>query len=77
MRGADSSSLLVSAILLCLGSRSVSGADALPDWLAAAGRVDIGHFGDGSEAVVIGQWTDFTADASGKFASARIPLTSL
>ena len=42
-------------------------ADSVPDWLAAAGRVDLGHFGDGSAAVVVGEWTDFTVDATGKF----------
>jgi hypothetical protein len=39
----------------------------VPDWLAAASRVDLGHFGDGSAAVVVSEWTDFTVDATGKF----------
>jgi hypothetical protein len=29
--------------------------------------VDLSHFGDGSAAVVVGEWTDFTVDATGKF----------
>jgi hypothetical protein len=45
----------------------VSGADAMPDWLAAANRTDVGLFGNGSAAVVVGDWTDFTVDATGKF----------
>ena len=59
--------LFLGVVILGFGGRSVSGADSVPDWLAAAGRVDLGHFGDGSAAVVIGQWTDFTVDATGKF----------
>ena len=59
--------LLLGTVLLCLGSDSISRADSVPDWLTAAGRVDLGHFGDGSAAVVVGEWTDFTVDASGKF----------
>jgi len=38
-----------------------------PDWLVAAGKVDLAHFGDGSAAVILGEWTDFTVDATGKF----------
>jgi len=59
--------LFLAAVLLCLGSHSTSRADTAPDWLAAAGRMDLAHFGDGSAAVVVGQWTDFTVDATGKF----------
>ena len=59
--------LFLGAVLLCLGGHSISRADSAPDWLAAAGRVDLGHFGDGSAAVVVGEWTDFTVDAAGKF----------
>ena len=66
-RFAPLSLLFLGAVILGFGGRSVSGADSVPDWLAAAGRVDLGHFGDGSAAVVIGQWTDFTVDATGKF----------
>ncbi len=39
----------------------------MPDWLSAAGRVDRGHFGDDSAAVVVSEWTDFTVDATGKY----------
>jgi len=58
---------LLGALLVCLASLSAAGADAVPDWLAAAGRQDLGHFGDGSAAVVLGKWTEFTVDATGKF----------
>jgi len=54
-------------LLVCLVGDSISRADTLPDWLTAAGRVDVGHFGDGSAAFVVGRWTDFTVDATGKF----------
>jgi len=47
--------------------RSISRADSVPDWLSAASRVDLGHLGDGSAAVVVGDWTDFNVDATGKF----------
>ena len=59
--------LFLGALVLCLGGHSISRADSVPDWLAAASRVDLGHFGDGSAAVVVGEWTDFTVDATGKF----------
>ena len=55
-------------LLLCPTDHSISLADSVPDWLAAAGRVDLGHFGDGSAAVVIvANWKDFAVDASGTF----------
>jgi hypothetical protein len=59
--------LLLGALLLCLGGPSISRADSLPDWLSAAGRVDLSHFGDGSAAVIVGKWTDFNVDATGRF----------
>jgi hypothetical protein len=59
--------LFLATLMLCLGTHSISRADTAPDWLAAAGRVDLSHFGDGSAAVVVGEWTDFTVDATGKF----------
>jgi hypothetical protein len=59
--------LLLGTGLLCLGGPSISRADSAPEWLTAAGRVDLGHFGDGSVAVVVGEWTDFAVDATGKF----------
>jgi hypothetical protein len=59
--------LLGAILLLCAPPGSVSQADSVPDWLAAANRVDLNHFGDGSAAVVVEQWNDFTVDAMGKF----------
>jgi hypothetical protein len=59
--------LLPLALWLCFAGRTASGADSMPDWLAAANRTDVGLFGHGSAAVVVGDWTDFTVDATGKF----------
>jgi hypothetical protein len=60
--------LLLGGLLVCLGDASTSrAAESVPDWLSAAGRVDLGHFGGGSAAVMIGEWTDFSVDATGKF----------
>jgi hypothetical protein len=67
------------AIAACLGlvvvpgpaDRSTLRAESVPDWLATAGRVDLAHFGDGSAAVVVGQWNDFTVDETGKFVSSE------
>src|SRR5713101_5420372 len=59
--------LVLATLFLCLGGRAISGADSVPDWLSAAGRVELSHFGDGSAAVIVGQWTDFSVDATGKF----------
>ena len=56
--------LLVAA---CLANAPAALAASTPDWLSAANQVDLGHFGDGSAAVVVGQWTDFSVDATGKF----------
>src|ERR1700726_380637 len=68
--GAGCACLLLGAILLlCAALESISRADSMPDWLAAANRVDLNHFGDGSAAVVVEQWNDFTVDATGKFVS--------
>ena len=64
---ANIAGLLLGALLLCLGSPSIGRADSVPDWLSAAGRVDLGHFGDGSAAVIVGKWTDFNVDATGRF----------
>src|ERR1700693_3513728 len=63
------SRLLLGALLLCLAGHSISlsRSESVPDWLSAAGRVDLNHFGEGSAAVVVGEWTDFTVDATGKF----------
>ncbi len=63
------SCLLGVIILLCAHPGAVSRADSAPDWLAAANRVDLNHFGNGSAAVIVEQWDDFTVDASGKFVS--------
>src|SRR5579862_4868482 len=59
--------MFLGALFLCLAGNSVNGANSVPDWLAAAGRVDLNHFGDGSVAVAVGEWTDFEVDATGKF----------
>jgi Domain of Unknown Function with PDB structure (DUF3857) len=60
--------LLRGAVLLLVAGAGPTGkAASLPDWLAAAKQVDIGQFGAGSAAVVVGQWTDFSVDATGKF----------
>ncbi len=59
--------LLGLAALLCPADRSISRADSAPEWLSAAGRADLSHFGEGSAAVILGKWTDFSVDATGKF----------
>jgi uncharacterized protein DUF3857/transglutaminase superfamily protein len=59
--------LLLACLWLGLADRTASGAESIPDWLAAASHTDIGAFGHGSAAVVVSDWTDFTVDASGKF----------
>ena len=66
---AAASLILGTFLLLCVHPGAVSRADSVPDWLAAANRVDLNHFGDGSAAVVVEQWDDFTVDATGKFVS--------
>src|SRR6266700_4266707 len=58
--------LLGLAVLLCPTDRSISRADSAPEWLSAAGRADLGHFGEGSAAVILGNWTDFSVDATGE-----------
>src|ERR1700693_622930 len=64
---AVSARLILAALLLCLGGGALRGADSVPDWLSAAGRVDLGRFGNGSAAVIVGKWTDFSVDATGKY----------
>jgi len=64
---AVSARLILAALLLCLGGGALRGADSVPDWLSAAGRVDLGPFGNGSAAVIVGKWTDFSVDATGKY----------
>ena len=59
--------VLGSILLLCPGDRSISRADSAPGWLTDAGRADIGHLADGSAAVILGDWTDFSVDATGRF----------
>ncbi|HTC64921.1 MAG TPA: DUF3858 domain-containing protein [Candidatus Saccharimonadales bacterium] len=54
-------------LLFCPSDRSIGSAESAPDWLVAAGKADLAHFGDGSAAVILGEWTDFTVDATGKF----------
>jgi len=63
--------LLGAVLLLCPTDRSISRADSVPEWLSSAGRIDLGHLGDGSGAVIVGDWTDFNVDASGKFVETR------
>lgn len=58
--------IALALLVVCSGEFATSGAESVPEWLAAAGRVDLGGFGSGSSAVVIGDWTDFTVDATGK-----------
>src|SRR5665213_828570 len=57
--------LLPCALYLCFGSPAICAADSAPEWLAAAARVDLAHFGEGSAAVVVGKWTEFTVDVNG------------
>jgi hypothetical protein len=54
-------------LLLCAGPAPVERAASAPDWLSAASRVDVGTLGAGNPAVVLGEWTDFSVDATGKF----------
>lgn len=66
-RGAGLLLALAVTILLAVSDRSISRAESAPEWLVAAGRVDLGHLGDGSAAVVVSSSTDFNVDATGKF----------
>ncbi len=60
--------ILAGAILLvCAGPGPVERAASAPDWLMSARQVDTGTLGAGSPAVVLGEWTDFNVDATGKF----------
>ena len=59
--------ILGAILLLCPTDKSISSAESIPDWLATANRIDLGHFGDGAAAVIVGNWNDFTVDGSGKF----------
>jgi hypothetical protein len=62
--------ILLGAILFLWATPvSISRADSVPDWLAAANRLDLNHFGDGSAAVIVEQWNDFIVDATGNFVS--------
>jgi hypothetical protein len=58
-------------VLVCPTDRSISRADSVPEWLATANHVDRGHLGDGAAAVIVGEWNDFTVDATGKFVSTK------
>src|SRR5712691_5776932 len=58
---------VLSAALIFCAATSVCRADSAPEWLAAANHVDLGHFGEGSAAVVVQQLNEFTVDATGKF----------
>jgi hypothetical protein len=55
----------------CLGDGPVSHADSVPDWLTKASHVDLGHFGEGTAAIIVGDWKDFTVDATGRFVLTR------
>ena len=66
-RRAAVAGLFLGALWLSLAGRTARSADSAPDWLAAANHTDVGVFGTGSAAVVLGSWTDFTVDATGKF----------
>ncbi len=57
------------ATILLLGAAAPGWGASVPEWLAAANRVDLGQFGQGSAAVVVEDWRDFTVDAAGKFVS--------
>ena len=59
--------ILGAIVLFCPADRTISRADSVPDWLATANRVSLGHFGDGAAAVIVGNWQDFNVDGSGKF----------
>jgi Domain of Unknown Function with PDB structure (DUF3857)/Domain of Unknown Function with PDB structure (DUF3858)/Transglutaminase-like superfamily len=54
-------------LTLTLANSPAARAATAPDWVTAASRVDLGHFGDGAAAVIVGQWTDFSVDATGRF----------
>jgi hypothetical protein len=60
---------LILGVLLILFSPGPppSRAESVPEWLTAAGRVDLGRFGDGSGAAIVSDWTEFLVDATGKF----------
>ena len=65
---ATAACLFLGAVIFFLpADQSVSRAESAPDWLTAAGRADLGHFGDGSSAVILSDWTDFSVDAMGRF----------
>jgi hypothetical protein len=59
--------LLSLTLLVCPTDQSISRADSAPEWLITAGRADLGFFGKGTPAVILGSWTDFNVDATGKF----------
>lgn len=66
-RLATCAALLLAVLAALWAVRSVRAAESMPDWLAAASRTELGTFGNGSAAVVIGNWTNFAVDANGKF----------
>jgi uncharacterized protein DUF3857 len=58
----------LAAVFLCPSSATVvRAAPAAPGWLIDASRIDLGHLGDGAAAVIVGDWKDFSVDATGKF----------
>lgn len=54
-------------VLLCPTDHSIGRAESVPEWLSAAGRADLVGFGNGSAAVVLLNWKDFSVDATGTF----------
>ena len=59
--------LLGGLLMVCMVNPLATQGSSVPEWLTAANQVDLGHFGEGSAAVIVGQWTDFSVDATGKF----------
>jgi hypothetical protein len=53
--------------LCSIGGSTVWAAPAAPAWLLDASRVDLGRLGEGVPAVIVGDWRDFSVDATGKF----------
>jgi hypothetical protein len=46
-------------VFVRLGDRRVSHADSVPAWLIKASQVDLGHFGEGTAAIIVGDWKDW------------------
>ena len=59
--------LIFSTSLLSTGLLTVSFGASVPDWLAAATRVELGEFGQGSAAIIVTRQEEFTVDPDGEF----------